>query len=326
MEHHFSDFLDRTLGHWTFTENRLRWKFQFDDLAEVQSDFRCLTVSKTTKNWRLLSEFSDLEELTLDRPSPQQVEWIQNLPRLKRLRLSFSRVKSLDVLGAMPDLEELILEYTSGIRDLSALATLTNLRSLHLENLRNVSDFSDLKELGTLRALGIRGTFDAAQKIENLNFLSSLKKLEQLSISSSRVFDETGLKEAIQGLGCIKKFSFSADQFELEFFAWLSVVFPDVQGATRDPYWISGGKMQRVQEGHKLATMPVEELQRVAPDIVIKDNGDRWRPSPIEAHLLGRGQRVAQGKRSTVEAKATQHATEYERLQQGFRLNSIPSG
>lgn len=306
----------------------MRGLHQFDDLSEAPLDSLCLTVSKQTKNWRALPEFTCLEELTLDRPAPAQIEWLESLPKLKRLRISFSRTKSLEVLRSLPNLEELILEYTSGIRDLSALGALKGLRSLHLENLRNVTDFSELQSLVSLRALGIRGTFDAAQKIDNLDFLSGLKNLEQLSISSSRIGDETHLMEQFQGLKRIQRFALASDQFELEFFAWLSVAFSEIEGATWDPYWISTGKAQRVPTGDKFATMPVEELKKVAPDIVIKENGSRWRPAPIEAFLLGRGHRVAQGKRSTVEEKAKQHALEYERLKQGFRLGrrNGPSG
>ena len=116
-----------------------------------------------------------------------QIAASMGLGALKRLRLTHARPKSLDFVRGHEALEELVLEYVSGVDDLRPVAVLPNLRALHLENLRRMRDFSGLADAAKLRYLSVDGTFDWAQPISSLAFVSSLRALEHFRLGSVRV-------------------------------------------------------------------------------------------------------------------------------------------
>ncbi len=145
MKHHFADFLDRTDDYWTIVPNRERYAYATDINIADKEIVKILTISKNHVNWEQVFECPNIEELTLHDPSKEQVEKIQQLKSLKRLRVTFFRAKDIEFIGNLPNLEEIILEYVSGFSDLSPLQKLTKLKSLHFENLRRVSNFDALR-------------------------------------------------------------------------------------------------------------------------------------------------------------------------------------
>lgn len=182
MKHHFGDLLDRTDDYWTIIPNVERYSFSSDKKINDKRKVKILTISKHDNFWNQVFECPNIEEVTLHDPSKEQVEKIQQLKKLKRLRLTFFRAKDIEFIGNLPHLEEVILEYVSGFSDLSPLQRLTKLKSLHLENLRRVSNFDGLAGLKKLRYLFISGTLDWKQPIEDFSFLTGLKKLEVLAL------------------------------------------------------------------------------------------------------------------------------------------------
>ncbi len=190
MKHHFADFLDREDDYWTIVPNIERYNLSSDKLIDNPENAIVITVSKDDKNWRQIFDLPNLEELTLHEPSKEQVESINELRNLKRLRITHFRPKTIEFIESLGNIEELVLEYVSGFSDLSSLRKLTKLKSLHLENLRRVSNFDGLTRLNNLRYLHIDGTLDWNQPIEDFEFLKGLSNLEVFSLGFVKILKE----------------------------------------------------------------------------------------------------------------------------------------
>lgn len=182
MKHHFTDLLDRTGDYWTIIPNKERYSFSADKDINNKNDVKVLTISKQDKHWNQVFDCPNIEEVTLNDPSKEQIEEIQKLGQIKRLRLSFFRAKDIEFIANLENLEEVVFEYVSGFSDISPFQKLTKLKSLHFENLRKVSNFDGLCGLNSLRYLHIDGTLDWKQPIENFNFLEKLPNLEILAL------------------------------------------------------------------------------------------------------------------------------------------------
>lgn len=312
------DLLDRSMGHWQISPNIDRWQYHFEDLNDAPLSSTRVSLTKETRNWSKIAEFADLTELTLDRPDKRQIEMLSKLPHLKRLRISHTRSKKLDGIEELTELEELVLEYASGIERLDIIGALPNLAAIHLENLRNVRDFSGLGNLETLRYLGITGTLDRKQTIRSFEFLRKFQRLETLRLTGLNVLSNGDQFSPFEHLTSLKKIYVASDVFELEFFAWFQAKFPHVEGAIRSPYDRYGGTRERVSAPDIYATMPEELVKKEAPGIEIDEDGSRWRSMNHGAILLGKGERTVQGSKATVDAKCAAHSARYKTLLNRF--------
>jgi hypothetical protein len=124
-------------------------RYAYSATSEIpdKSLVKILTISKTHEYWRQAFDCPNLEELTLNDPSQEQLAAMPHFRSIRRLRISFLRTPSIAFIAHCPQVEELILEYVSGFSDLSPLRHLKRLKSLHLENLRRVSTFAGLPNL-----------------------------------------------------------------------------------------------------------------------------------------------------------------------------------
>jgi hypothetical protein len=237
MKHHFGDFLDRTDGYWTIVPNRERYAYATDsDIADKEA-VKILTISKGHANWKQVFDCPNIEELTLHDPSKEQVEKIQQLKSLKRLRVTFFRAKDIEFVGNLYNLEEVILEYVSGFSDLSPLQKLTKLRSLHLENLRRVSNFDGLKGINSLKYLHIDGTLDWNQPIEDFTFLAGLPNIEVFSLGFITSKTEFPAFLPVLNLKKLRKIKIGRATFKTNEYSFLQVALPQVEGCSWDLCW-----------------------------------------------------------------------------------------
>jgi len=246
MKHHFGDHLDRTGDYWTTIPNRKRFAFiAYFEIAN-KDEVKILTISKTQAkvHWEQIFECPNLEELTLHDPSKEQVQQIQKLTQLKRLRVTFFRAKDIEFIGNLQNLEELILEYVSGFSDLTPLLKLINLKSLHFENLRRVSNFDGLKGLDSLRYLHIDGTLDWNQPIENFDFLEGLPNLEVFSLGFVINKTEFPAFLPILHLKKLKKIKIGRATFKTNEYAFLQAALSNVEGCSWDLCWDYEGKFE----------------------------------------------------------------------------------
>jgi hypothetical protein len=237
MKHHFGDFLDRTGDYWYIIPNRERYVYAADvDIANKKA-VKILTISKDHINWKQVFDCPNIEELTLHNPSKEQVEKIQQLKSLKKLRITFFRTNDIKFIESLYNLEELVLEYVSGFSDLSPLQKLPKLRSLHLENLRKVSSFDGLKSINSLKYLHIDGTLDWNQPIEDFTFLTGLPNLEVFSLGFITSKAEFPAFLPILNLNKIRKIKIGRASFKTNEYAFLQVALPQVEGAEWDLCW-----------------------------------------------------------------------------------------
>jgi hypothetical protein len=244
MKHHFGDFLDRTDGYWTIIPNRKRYAYAADtDIADKEA-VKILTISKDHANWKQVFDCPNIEELTLHEPSKEQVEKIQQLKSLKRLRVTFFRAKDIEFVGNLCNLEEVVLEYVSGFSDLSPLRKLTKLKSLHFENLRRVSNFDGLKGINSLQYLHIDGTLDWNQPIDDFNFLAGLPNLEVLSLGFVTSKTEFPAFLPVLNLKKIRKIKIGRATLKTNEYAFLQVALPEVEGCSWDLCWDYNGNFE----------------------------------------------------------------------------------
>ncbi|MDQ6478169.1 hypothetical protein [Dyadobacter sp. LHD-138] len=237
MKHHFADLLDRTGDYWTMVSNRDRYAYFADNEIEDKKSVKILTISKEHENWRQVLDCHNIEELTLHNPSKEQVQAIQELTKLKRLRVTFFRAKDIDFIGKLYNLEEIILEYVSGFSDLAPLQNLTKIKSIHFENLRRVSNFNGLKGLTSLRYLHIDGTLDWNQPIEDFEFLEGLPNLEVFSLGC--IINKTQFPTfvPILKLKHLKKLLIGRATFQTKDYAFLETALPNIEGCSWELFW-----------------------------------------------------------------------------------------
>jgi len=233
MKHHFADHLDRDGDYWTIVPNHDRYRMGLD---HADASTKAVTVFGTDVDLARVRELPALEELTLHEPGKEQWRLLEQLPRLRRLRITHARPRDLTALAAMVDVEELVLEYVSGFSDLSPLAAMPKLRALHLENLRRVRSFDGLRGAEGLKFLSVNGTLDWKQPIEDFEFLRGLPGLEVLALW--QVINRTPFPATLPmlSLANLKKFSMSWSVLSSEECALLEVGLAGVEGASWGPW------------------------------------------------------------------------------------------
>lgn len=317
MKHHFGDMLDRSGGHWNFVPNVQRYAFHMPEWTSGQKLVSVATISSEDSNWELISTFPNLEELTLHSPSHEQIAFVSNLWRLKRLRITHARPKNLEFVARLQSLEEVILEYVSGFSDLSPLGELSKLKALHIENVRRVSDFSGIKNSRSLAYLSIDGTFDWAQPVESFDFLGSMESLEYLRLMNVRPPKISEPLIDLLKLKNLTKIMFGMSTFPLEVFAWLQAKIPHVEGAVRPAFVKFGGKNQEIPPRDVRFRMPIEEFNSYS-NLFVGPDGKRYQWIPHQAALLGRGQRGLTGSQESVDKACAAHAEKYGTLVEQF--------
>ncbi|SDI36650.1 leucine-rich repeat domain-containing protein [Chryseobacterium jejuense] len=199
---------------------------------------RVLTISKHHQNWKRIFEYPNLEELNLDQPSLEQVQAMNELKSLKRLRIKSFRAKDVEFVSSMIDLEEVSLEYVSGFSDLSPLRNLPKLKALHLENLRKVSSFDGLRGIKNLKYLHISGTLDWKQPIEDFTFLEELPELEILSLMSFTLKAPFPAFKAVLRLEKLLEIRIPRGTLDTPEYAFLDVARPElIKGFENETSW-----------------------------------------------------------------------------------------
>lgn len=159
-----------------------------------------------------IEQFPNLECLTVDYRSLEDISALLSLPKLKALALvncdsvtdystlmsltgleylsiQSDQLKTIDFIKVMPNLTSLSIE-DSQITKLDALETCPELTSLYLMNNYNVTDYSVISKLTKLSELTFSASYD-----DVLPSLTSLTQLEYLTMDGVR--DITLLKDAV---------------------------------------------------------------------------------------------------------------------------------
>jgi hypothetical protein len=318
VKHHFGDFLDRSHGHWSIVPNRDRWAYHFNDLQDAPSNQSVLMVTKNDENWSRIYDLSCLEELTLHEPSKEQIEGLEHLPNLARLRITHARPKALDFLSSLQNLRELVLEYVSGVEQLEPLGMLPKLEALHLENLRRVEDFSGIAHSKSLKYISIDGTFDWSQPVRDLAFIGSLVKLEYLRLAKVRVLASPPALASLAQLRSLRNLKIAMNTLPVEDFAFIEANCPNVDGAVRPAYVINEENHRILSDLDYRASIPESEFLKLDRSGITAD-GERFILEPMTAFLLGKGTRTLSGKPENIVKKCNAHESQYRQLVEEYR-------
>ncbi|MCM1060271.1 MAG: leucine-rich repeat domain-containing protein [Eubacterium sp.] len=161
-----------------------------------------ILINNQISDISILSDLTNLEELTIIGGKISDISALENLNNLKCLDLNRNQIRDISVISKLMKLEELDLS-NNKINDISALKSLTNLKVLDLSN-NQISDINNLNDLTILKFLNLRGNqiYDinalkeltecevlhlGANQIDNIDALKNLTKLNALSINSNKI-------------------------------------------------------------------------------------------------------------------------------------------
>lgn len=318
MKHHLGDFLDREGDYWTIIPNRDRYSYGIGDVPEGSKDITVITIGRDDENWERVFTFPNLEELTLHEPSKKQIDEFSKLTLLKRLRITHARLKSVEFISNLQNIEELVLEYVSGFSDLSPIKELAKLKSLHLENLRKVKNFSGLAGHVNLRYLRIDGTLDWKQPIEDFEFLSELRKMEVLSFGQIiNKSDYPALLPATR-LKNLKKLKIARNILSVNEYALLEVGLPGVEGAKWEACKKIAYSSIEMPRDDVRAHLSDEIIKSHHPEVRISYDGKRLINNPKEEWFEFLGKGAGRVKCSNPEAgdKCAEYSSKYELMKE----------
>jgi len=321
MKHHFFDSLDREAGYWTIIPNRERYAYRIGDVAKGNPKITIVTVGKSDENWARVSTLPNLEELTLHEPTEEQLAACSKLRKVRRLRITHARPKSIGFITTMVGVEELVLEYVSGFSDLSPLRELPRLRALHLENLRRVSDFSGLGGVDSLKYLAIHGTLDWKQPIRDFEFLRGLRKLEVLALW--QFINKAAYPALLPALTLekLKKLRLHDSYLASEECALLEVGLQGVEGTAWGPYRTRAHSQINLPRNDVRSRLPEAVIRSKHPEVTLRYDGKRTIDDPASRwfEFTGKGAGRVKCDSKTAQAKCQKYAAQYAAMRERAR-------
>jgi Leucine-rich repeat (LRR) protein len=141
---------------------------------------------------------------------------ICELENLEGLYVDSNNIKSIDNIKNLKYLKHLALLNLTKIDSLEPLEECDHLQTLKLENLKKIFLFNSVSKLINLKGLEIDGDMYTAQKIENFNFISSLEKLQYLSLSKTKatVKDFTPISKLTQLISFASSSNYPKKEFQ----------------------------------------------------------------------------------------------------------------
>jgi hypothetical protein len=198
----------------------------FSDLTNGFENLKELTISGATPEKFLnLKSLTNLSALTLEYGNGLKADWIDltnirdlnihdfkesdlsvfnGLINLRRLRLTNGKMKSLDGLESLPQLETLfIAANASKLTDVNAIIRSKNLKNIMFESLRKIQQWDFLKSKNDLQCicLDTAESVDFMKDFPNLEFFFCKKVLDKKSKSflfSTTLHQDTMTKDGIQ--------------------------------------------------------------------------------------------------------------------------------
>ena len=138
-----------------------------------------------------------LQSIQIHSESLTDISGLQNCTNLTRIELKAPRVRDFSCLGALPDLQELLLDRCDRCTDLSCLSACKKLKNIHLQDLWNLNgDLSCLSSLDRLENI------ELFCRLNSLDFLKELKHKGTISLGFC-----DGLLTDFDGLESIKAFN-----------------------------------------------------------------------------------------------------------------------
>ena len=281
--------------HWHF----LQEPRYFPDLSQAPRESAVLDLRRSDINWRSLTDYPELVEVTGQGLSHEQVEFLVTLPRLKRLRLVGLRALDIASLGEATHLEELALMSISGVRSLEPLVALPRLRSLFVESIPKLTDFSALRGAKGLKCLCITSGSELAQKIEDLSFLSGMAGLQHLMLGHVRHLGPSPAFFGLESLPNLISLCVFPAFMPLEDIMYLQVRLGHIKGVEARTFIIQGG-------GER--DLPLKSLDALPPD------------KNVSVYFAGKGERAFYGPAKTARSAIEKHLHRAATFKQRYQI------
>lgn len=200
-----SIFLDEKTNKPIFTEES---KDTFSILGKAQDlsntkDFKFM-VTRGMKSLKGIEYATNLEKLKVNENEISDISPLKDLKNLKYLELQRNRITDVSPLANLKNLEFLKL-YNNIIENVKPLKDLTNLTELDLHNNVKVRkegqkriNYDGITDISSLKNLTKLTFFDvSANKIENVDIILGMEKINQLDFSDNKIKDYSKLANYI---------------------------------------------------------------------------------------------------------------------------------
>ena len=200
-----SIFLDKKTNKPIFTEES---KDTYSILGKAQDlsdtkDFK-FSVTRGMKSLKGIEYATNLEKLKVNENEISDLTPLKDLKNLKYLELQRNRIVDVSPLANLKNLEFLKL-YNNLIENVEPLKDLTNLTGLDLHNNVKVKkegekriNYDGITDISSLKNLTKLTFFDvSANKIENVDIILGMEKINQLDFSDNKIKDYSKLENYI---------------------------------------------------------------------------------------------------------------------------------
>ncbi len=145
---------------------------------------RTVYLEGHSKGIEVLSELSELEDVTLRSITTPDLHYLARLPKLWSLDIKLGGIRGFAGIEGKATIKYLELWQVRGLSDIGVVGTLPGLQNLFLQSLRNVAGFPGLKDSNALRrvvvqnlkGLGDFAALEAAPALEEFILLEGMKQ------------------------------------------------------------------------------------------------------------------------------------------------------
>lgn len=187
------------------------------DYNSTKRELTATQLKKLIESWCVkLPELKEVKYLWLPSKVSQKIfDSICEMENLEGLWIKWSGIKSINNIKKLKKLKHLHLGSSSQVEDINVLGEMENLITLETEQLNNIVDFSVIGKLTQLEGLGINGSIWTAQKIENIEFISSLQQLKYFTLTNTQMKQKSF--DSLLKLENLERFNSSWNYPEKEF-------------------------------------------------------------------------------------------------------------
>lgn len=222
-----------------------------------------------------LRYLTSVEALWASGITPQFLEALSALPKLRALNLYQVGRTDLESVGRLASLEHLLIGWANHLTDISWLQHLPRLRTLVIEDAQRLN-LETLPRLEGLEALQLGGGIWKVLKLTSLAPLRRLPSLKYLSLTSISVQD--GSLRPIGDLRALHSLH-TANIFSVEESAWLAAHHPGIQSPVLRPIFAETGTDA---QGNPIFPCPICGAGRVMPTM---RRAPLWCPTCDVAHI-----------------------------------------
>ncbi|MRR11339.1 hypothetical protein EG835_02375 [bacterium] len=203
------------------------------DVRSIPLNASVVATYGAAKDLSRLTSFPKLRDLWLSGLPEKHVPLISSLGQLSSLVVHDLRCTSLLPFAGLGHLERLVICGTSRLQSLEGLGSLVHLRELLLVLVTGIRDLEPLTSAPPITTLCIEGGFSKALRLPTLGPLAAVSTLTRLRLASLRVAD--GSLRPLHRLSAIRDL-FIADVFSPQEFRALAHALPNASGEWLDSY------------------------------------------------------------------------------------------